>query len=642
MSGTGNQSADLKTGRRHSAGDEAIIGRAYALAQKLIADLIELGYTPQQAEEAVEAVESVTKPDDAQHIADSEIVTALGGMVKSVEVKGDEIHVGGYLVTFGSPDKTDLTGDYFTKDTDFGPFDKAIAFFDHGFDREIGRQPIGIGTLKKTDVGVWIDAILKSKNEYVRALGTIADQLGWSSGVAAHTVVRKSIRPGINEITQWFLGPDASLTPSPAEPRNKAMTLKSLLAKAATAAPDGASASADAGDKTEKPINQSSTKGATMSDEANPRDYAREFAELKTAMFDEIKKGNDAQAARYEQLAKDIEAKMNALPAAVSGKLASTEASVEVKRAEARAKIADYMKSNDTRQGFNFEVKAPLTSGTTATGGALVPVVQLPELVVPLNDESVLRRAGANVVGVSGTNSVRLPIMTNTTAAVLTGEGTAYNQQEPTFALQTYSPYKYTRISQATDENLADSGLDVFGQVLLPDATQAMAAAENAAFATGTGTSQPQGIVTGATTTTAAGASAIVFDDIINVFHALPYLHRGNGTWLMNDAVALAIRKLKDTTNQYLWQPGLQLGQPDLILGRPVVTLNTMSATISTGVRTIVFADLRYYRIIDFGGMEFKRLEERYAELGIVGFRWSRRFDGRVSLAAAVRALIQA
>jgi HK97 family phage major capsid protein len=38
----------------------------------------------------------------------------------------------------------------------------------------------------------------------------------------------------------------------------------------------------------------------------------------------------------------------------------------------------------------------------------------------------------------------------------------------------------------------------------------------------------------------------------------------------MNSTTAGAVRKLKDTSGQYLWQPSLQAGQPPILLGYPV------------------------------------------------------------------------
>ena len=88
---------------------------------------------------------------------------------------------------------------------------------------------------------------------------------------------------------------------------------------------------------------------------------------------------------------------------------------------------------------------------------------------------------------------------------------------------------------------------------------------------------------------------------------------------MLNDSTIKAVRKLKDSNGQYLWQPSLVAGTPDTILGRPVKTSAYMPA-IAAGAKTIAFGDFSYYWIADRQGRSFKRLNELYAANGQVGF----------------------
>lgn len=109
----------------------------------------------------------------------------------------------------------------------------------------------------------------------------------------------------------------------------------------------------------------------------------------------------------------------------------------------------------------------------------------------------------------------------------------------------------------------------------------------------------------------------------------------------MRDSTVKLIRKLKDSTGQYLWQPGLQAGQPDTILSRPlVVNPNVPAAT--TGLRSVAFGDISRYYIRDVEGVTVKVLNELYAANGQVGFRIHRRTDGDLRDTAAVKVLTQA
>jgi hypothetical protein len=157
-----------------------------------------------------------------------ETLLIFGGPVKTL----GSGKVGGYLVQFGDAAKTDLTGDYFTADTDFDvefPGVTAV-YYNHALDANLKSRKLGKGELTPDEVGVWVEAQLQLRDDYEKAIYKMADEgkLGWSSGTAAHLVERE--RVGTSQaIRRWPLGLDASLTPTPAEPRNAAFSLKSWI-----------------------------------------------------------------------------------------------------------------------------------------------------------------------------------------------------------------------------------------------------------------------------------------------------------------------------------------------------------------------------------------------------------------------------
>ena len=139
---------------------------------------------------------------------------------------------------------------------------------------------------------------------------------------------------------------------------------------------------------------------------------------------------------------------------------------------------------------------------------------------------------------------------------------------------------------------------------------------------------------------TAASATAVTADELMDLFYSLKSPYRKNAVWILNDSTIKAIRKLKDSNGQYLWQPSLVAGTPDTILGRPVKTSTYMPA-IAAGAKTIAFGDFSYYWIADRQGRSFKRLNELYAANGQVGFLGSQRVDGKMILPEAVKVLVQ-
>jgi hypothetical protein len=153
-------------------------------------------------------------------------VVYFGGEVKALP----DGRLGGYLIRFGNDQEPDLTGDYFTKDTDFGDTDKTDIYWEHGMDRKIGKRKLAKGELRIDDIGVWVETQLQRRDKYEAAIYELAKagKLGWSSGTAPHLVEREPVGKAWY-IKTWPLGLDASMTVTPAEPRGTDIVpLKSL------------------------------------------------------------------------------------------------------------------------------------------------------------------------------------------------------------------------------------------------------------------------------------------------------------------------------------------------------------------------------------------------------------------------------
>ena len=167
---------------------------------------------------------------------------------------------------------------------------------------------------------------------------------------------------------------------------------------------------------------------------------------------------------------------------------------------------------------------------------------------------------------------------------------------------------------------------------------------EEEAFFTGNGSGRPLGVLAdkgGAEVgVTAASATAITADELLDLFYSLNAPYRKKAVWILNDSTIKAIRKLKDNNGQYLWQPGLIANAPDTLLGRPVRTSAYMPA-MAAGAKTIAFGDFSYYWVADRQGRSFKRLNELYAATGQVGFLGSQRVDGKLILPEAIKVLKQ-
>ena len=116
--------------------------------------------------------------------------------------------------------------------------------------------------------------------------------------------------------------------------------------------------------------------------------------------------------------------------------------------------------------------------------------------------------------------------------------------------------------------------------------------------------------------------------------------YRKNAVWLLNDSTMKNIRKLKDSNGQYLWQPALHEGGFDTLLGKRIYT-SPYAPELAAGKKTVAFGDFNYYWIGDRLGITFKRLNERFAETGQIGFIASKRLDGKLILPDAIKVLQQ-
>lgn len=596
-------------------------------------------------------VEKQWKPMKSENV-EADTLISYGSEIKAAQ----DGTVGGYLVMFGTPATADFDGDFFTENTDFGFTGeiKTPIYYHHGLDGALKLRRLETdATIGIDKAGVWIKAQLALRDEYEKAINDLLikrKKAGWSSGTASHLVERKAVG-NAKEVTRWHLGLDASITPTPNDYRNVAsiktlqaepVSIKSLINSLATET-----------DQPEALTPEAEQSAVSVGEPANVQ-----TTEIKSAVNDTaflLPQSNDngdntmsenvqapvetVSKAEFDALKGQLDIILKA-PAIKTAEVSQPPSEAEIKSADEAAEVKafeHYARTGERTKGL----KAAINEGTASQGGYLVPTRYSNELIVARRYLSILRAAGAKVIKVDGTNSFKVPTMTDSAAAVLTAEAAAFDEKEPTFGEVTFVPYKYTKLVKASDESLNDSRIPVM-DIVSQDATQAFAAAENAAFTTGTGSSQPQGVVTGASAgVTAAATGAITADEVIGLYHSLADLYRMNAVWMMNDATLKAIRVLKDTTNQYLWSPGLATGEPSTLLGRPVYINNSM-ATMATGVKSVLFGDLSYYWVADFGGMEMKRLNELYAANGQVGFTWYSRFDAHVMLSAAIKVITQA
>lgn len=169
---------------------------------------------------------------------------------------------------------------------------------------------------------------------------------------------------------------------------------------------------------------------------------------------------------------------------------------------------------------------------------------------------------------------------------------------------------------------------------MLSHFTKAFSRAEEKAFITGNGTSEPVGILSAdGGAKVGAAATELTYDEVVALYFSVKPEYRKNGKWLMNDETALALRKIKDADGNYIWNHN-----NDTILGKEVLISEFMpNATV--GSSPIAFGDFSYYTIVDRDHTSIKELREKFAmnnQVGYLGFEF---LDGKLVRPEAIKVL---
>jgi HK97 family phage major capsid protein len=128
-------------------------------------------------------------------------------------------------------------------------------------------------------------------------------------------------------------------------------------------------------------------------------------------------------------------------------------------------------------------------------------------------------------------------------------------------------------------------------------------------------------------------------DGLISLMYALHPFYRSRGVWMANGTTIGAVRKLKDSDKNYIWQPSVQAGQPDTLLGRPIIEAPDMD-DISGGTYPLVFGDFASgFRIYDRVGLSILRDPYSQATSGLTRFHARKRVGARLVRAEAIRKL---
>jgi HK97 family phage major capsid protein len=247
----------------------------------------------------------------------------------------------------------------------------------------------------------------------------------------------------------------------------------------------------------------------------------------------------------------------------------------------------------------------------------------------------------AEIVNTESGNPLPWPTVNDTSnVGELLGINTQAANQDFTFGIVTLGAFKYSsKVVLVPIELLQDSYFDL-NSFLAANLGQRIGRIVNLHLTTGTGTGQPNGVVTAATSGkvgTTGQTLTVIYDDLIDLQHAVDPAYRlsPKAAYMMNDGSLKVVKKIKDTTGRPLWLPyeGAVLvpggANMDTLLGYPLV-INQDVASMAANAKSILFGDFSKYKVRRVLDIMVLRLVERYADFGQVGFLCFSRYDGNL------------
>lgn len=266
--------------------------------------------------------------------------------------------------------------------------------------------------------------------------------------------------------------------------------------------------------------------------------------------------------------------------------------------------------------------------GSTSIGGALVNPTFYGTLTSALKDYNGVRQI-AKILQTSNGSNINMPCVDDTSnAGTIIAENGSISEVALTFSSKTSVPYKFSSGQILTSyELLQDSLIDV-ESLVAQSAGVRIGRAEEDFFTIGTGSGQPQGVVTGSYAgVTAAATNAIVIDEVLDLFFSLDpaYKQSQSCAFMCHSSVLSALSKLRGADGHPVLSNNYNQadGRVPQILGYPVIINQHMSSTLAAGNKVLLFGDFSAYLVRDVagdGGLTIIRQSETYATSGQIGW----------------------
>lgn len=350
-------------------------------------------------------------------------------------------------------------------------------------------------------------------------------------------------------------------------------------------------------------------------------------AEVK-AFFDESDKArSEAEALlELEAKSKSIEENLNEVVNRVP--VASTQVEENSMDNDLQEKaFSTYLKYGKAEL-MPAERKA-LASNSDADGGIFVHAELQNRLIEILDDILQLRQLSTVVPTNKG--SIPFPTFEFTGTISNVAEGATLSELDisDAFGKQTFTPHKKAILFKIPEELLEDSDFDIEGHLIDHFATRFAEELEDDII-NGTGVNESLGLLNSNLTAQDLTSSATNINtlSVLEAPTKLKLQYRRNGVYIMSRDQVEELNKLLDGQSRPLFRTSLMAGQPLMLNGYGLVEVERMTAPAADGDASFIFGDMKHYWIVERKGISVKRLDERYADEGKIGFIMSMRVDG--------------
>jgi len=564
-------------------------------------------------------------------------MVSFGESVKAVKMDDGNVKLTGYLVRYGDATKTDLTGDFFTPNTDYGMIEKSEGWFNHRMPVRYGGKQFAYTEqlpdvkLTKDEIGIFAEMIIGARNEYEKMLAEmgLAGKLGWSSGTTPHLVDRKQVGNAW-EITKWHLGLDASLTPTPAEPHNMVIPLKSLSVTQVTEA----QAEQDKPERVVVPESNQNIIG------------------VKTMELEETKLQEMLAQAAEAGATKAIAATEPVKSSGGTLQVVTDEGDREFK---SLAEHARAVKDFTTSYGRKVDPRLSRLIGATkavqgasegnpADGGILLEPTLAGQVMQPVHEVGPFYAGASKIPAGENSNSGYI-LATDETSRVtgsrwgglrgyrLAETGTKV-ASKPSFRRINWELKKYAVLAYGTDELLADASQ--FSAIVNTGAREELGFMLNDDIFEGVGVAGPQGVMNSPAliTVTRDTASKVLHADIAAMWARMDSRSKANAAWYINSEVQPQLDALYFSGTTSVLSPYVGY-RPDGVMtlyGKPVIETEFNSALNTTG--DILLADMSQYLLWEKTGIEEATSIHIAFLTDETAFRFVYRVDGQSSLSS--------